>query len=316
MRQGILKIEKRILFVLAYFDVFDRPLTGFEIWKWLYGPEENISPGDLLRVLEKSEKLNKIIETRDGFYFFRGRSALVAKRSGRYAIADRKFKKAVSIVRILSKLPFIRCIGVCNSVAYSNAPLRSDIDLFVLTAPKRIWTARFFMVGCLKILGLRPSNKKVKDKFCVSFFADEENLCFRDLLFPPDPDGLEDAHFIYWLKQFMPIYDEGAFGKMERRNEWIKRYLPHCGAYEPARRRIGRAGDLKNIMEKIFGTIAPEHIFRAVQMRILPAELKRMAREDDTRVVIRGGLLKFHSNDRRKEYRDKLKQRLKAYGEI
>ena len=91
---------------IAFFDMFDYPLTPFEIWTFC-GVKSEL--GEILEVLNGN---SLPLETKYGFYFLDNRSEIVDIRQRRYNYANRKFKRALKIARFLEKHPRI------NSVFY------------------------------------------------------------------------------------------------------------------------------------------------------------------------------------------------------
>ena len=77
------ELRKNILATVAYYDVMDYPLTGFEAWKYLTriqsdlgGDKRKYSLAEVLAELQ-GEGLQRVIEVQQGFYFLRGRQSLV-----------------------------------------------------------------------------------------------------------------------------------------------------------------------------------------------------------------------------------------------
>ena len=318
--------EKGILKAIIYFDIFDFPLTIFEVWKYFYSPspleglrrknsdDQKISLLEIQEILEKSEALKDIIDRENGFYFLKGREDIIKKRLERYNIAGKKFKRAKKIIKILSLIPFIRLIAVCNTLGYSNAREESDIDLFLITAKNRIWTARFWSALILKLFGLRPTKITIKDKICLSFFVSEDHLNISDLALKP-----EDIYFNYWLNQLVPIYDaDNIYSGFIENNEWVLNFLPNSINYQVNWRREVKPGlisrAIKQLKEKFFYLI-PEKIFEKIQLVALPLNLKKLA-NFDTRVVINSQVLKFHGNDRRDEFGKIFKEKFLKYENI
>lgn len=314
-------LEKAIIATICYFDVSDYPLTLVEIWKWLldgYEPRamsfelikksaepqaHNPKLTDVQKALDDSQYLKTKIETKNGFYFLKGRKDSVEQRKKRYNIAEQKFKKAIKVIRLLRYLPFVKMIAICNTLAYSNSQPEADIDLFIITTKQHIWQARFWVTGFLKIFGLRPSPQKTQDTFCASFFIDQDNLNLKKLAIE------NDVYLYYWITQVYPVYDEGVYQQFIGANRWIKDKLVNSQAIRPSyRRRLDQVGGLKNIFEA-FGRLFPESIFKNYQLKIMPAKLREMANKD-SRVVIQDYLLKFHDIDRREEFRNLFDQRL------
>jgi len=285
-------LEKSILATIAYFDIFDYPLTITEIWKWLYleKAEEN-SPtiGEIWKILENSQLLKSLVQNSRGFYFLKNREGLLTTREERYVLAFKKLKRAKRIAGVLKFIPGIKMIAICNSLAWTNAREESDIDFFIVTDKSKIWTARFWAAGFLQIFGMRPSKKNNKDKICLSFFVSEDSLNLESLAL-----GIPDIYLVYWIAQIAPLFDcGGIYNRFWRVNDWIKKFLPNV---------FSREGTDKVSENRPTKIGLGENFFRWLQIKMLPENLKEMANRD-SRVVITDKILKFHANDRREEYK-------------
>lgn len=304
-------LEKSILATICYFDIFDYPLILVEIWKWLYvypepenlRTEEPIRMLDVQEALEKSEYLKQRMETKNGFYFLRGRTGLVKKRMERYNIAERKYKKALKIIKILRLIPYVKMIAICNTLAYSNARDESDIDLFIICEKSHLWKSRFLISGFLKLFNLRPTALETKDKICASFFLSEDNLNIRNLSIA------DDIYLKYWLTQVYPVCDNGIYQKFLSVNDWIKNDIPNFFPVQPTLRRQLKPGRFKLIFRLIF-SILSENYCKNYQWKILPENLRKIVNKD-TRVVMNNQVLKFHDNDAREFYRDSFHEKIR-----
>lgn len=288
-----------ILKTLAFFDIFSFPLTALEVWQNLFG----LGGASLGEVEAELNKISQI-KSAQGFYFLSSNSEKIVKtRHERYGLAEQKFKKVKKVVRWLALLPGVRLIGVCNTLAYSNAREESDIDLFIIAEKGKVWTARFYCLLFLKIFGLRPKAGKTKDRFCLSFFVDADNLDLTTQALPRD-----DIYLWYWINQLCPVYDAGGYyQKFKAANSWTKKYLPQSLDIEPSPRRTVRLGFLgrgiKKIKEAFIFLKFWESFFRSWQMRILPEKLKTKINKDPG-IVIKDGVIKLIINDRREGYRN------------
>lgn len=54
-------------------------------------------------------------------------------------------RKTQKYAKLLSFIPGILFVGIGNSVAMNTAHKDSDIDLFIITRQKRLWTVRFLV---------------------------------------------------------------------------------------------------------------------------------------------------------------------------
>ncbi|MDD5566742.1 MAG: hypothetical protein PHH01_00955 [Patescibacteria group bacterium] len=293
---------KSILSELAYFDIFEHPLTAMEIWR--YSNQADLTLADVLEALETDPTLREIISQRWGFYFLKGREHTVELRLKRYREAEAKYQKALKFARRLSAFPFIRMIGVCNSLAYSNSRLAGDIDFLIVAEPKRIWTARFYAASYLKLLGERPSGQETRDKICLTFFISPEGFDLR-----PIKISSPDIYLAHWVKQIVPIYDpRRLYPEFLTANSWVDELFPNgYPVIVPPTRKINQS-IFNRFRQKVFETIHSswlgdwlERYFEKVQRHRLPDQLQRLVNRD-SRVILSKQMLKFHDNDRREKY--------------
>ena len=309
--------ELFILNTIAYFDLFDYPLTLNEIYKNLYTGGMVGSAYSLLEIaneLKTNPKLHKIIATARGFYFLKKREEIIQTRLARYTLDERKLKIAQRVIKILKYLPFIKLIAICNSLSYRNAKEDSDIDFFIITAKNRIWLVRLASIFLIAILGLRPPKNKVKDKICLSFFTTEENLDLAQIKIAAD-----DIYLVYWLATLRPIYERDNFyEKFIEANLWFRKYLPN---WQPVKLGITSRVEDSNfsrhiwqIREYIFGGLIGnwlENLAKKIQFKYMSQKKKDLAILKDNRVIISDTMLKFHENDRRTEYQARFEQKRK-----
>lgn len=276
---------------LAFFDIFEYPLTLLELHKWLWESNNSISE------VQTAAAVMPQIEKKNGFYFLKGKEKHIATRQKRYLIAEEKFKKRKFILRLLCLLPRVKMLAICNSLAFSNARNQSDIDIFIITDKNKVWTGRFFTAGLVSFFRLRPTKNKTKNTLCLSFFADSEHLNMKKLQCLPN-----DIYLKYWITQIFPLYDAGDyFNRFVAANTWLKKILPNWLPKQPAYRRKIELSGLEKFIKKILSLFSFENLYKKIQLRILSPELKSM-RNKDTRVIISDNMLKLYPLDRREIY--------------
>lgn len=288
---------------IAFFDFFDYPLTAFEVWKYL---PEKVGLSAVGEVLKSGIRG---VVFRQGFYCLEGRQSIVDTRQSRYISSCRKFKKARRMARLFSFVPWVRLVALGNSIGANNLKEDGDIDFYILTQSNRIWISRFFCTGLAKLLHLRPRPDKLRDKMCLSFYADERAMDMRPLMLA-EPEGEDqDIYFVYWLAGLYPIYDQGGYyEKLIQANQWIFRALPNWQFIVPARMRTsGNAfGPMyRDLWDILLGGL--ENYAKQIQMAIMPKQLAAAARKGQG-VVINDRVLKFHLNDRREQVRERYMQ--------
>ncbi len=297
---------------IAYFDQFDFPLTEAELKRWSFSEFvlDSVGVG-----LNKSSSCGRSldmpsirieIESKQGFYFLKGREEIVEIRKQRYIIADQKFQRALKFAKLFRLLPSVRMIAVCNSLAFSNARTTSDIDFFIVTRPGMIWLTRFWLQAFLRLFRLRPHDHgvSIEDAICLSFFTTSDNLDFNNLQITKP-----DIYLALWLSQLITVYDpDNIYNEIWQRNTWIKDILPEAQAYNlaPQRRIVYTA------WSKVFIPLTCDFLektLKKIQKKLLPDSLRTMANQD-VRVVVNDKMLKFHSNDRREEMYNKWRKKL------
>jgi len=148
-------------------------------------------------------------------------------------IINDKISRARSIAAELIGIPFVRLLALGNSVAMGTATELSDLDFFVVTAPNRLWTARFFLLMQAKWLGFAKRAGTTADQADFGFWVDETALDLSPIALkksplaplsnrgelPPLKRGIEgdfvidDPYLSRWLATLIPLLDQGGVFK-------------------------------------------------------------------------------------------------------
>ena len=272
-------LRRAIISVIAFFDLFEYPLSAFEIWKYL---DRRIDFSEIFEALNKElAALSPVIENKRGFYFLRGREHNIITRQKRYNYANQKIKIARRFSRIFSFWPFIQLIAVSNLVGDHNLRDESDIDFFIIISAKRIWLSRFFCAGFAKLLNSRPRANNKKNKICLSFYITENNLNLDKLKLENDP------YFDYWIRGLFLLYN-----KKDIYNKFLSANGLACSKQEEPKISANWLLDMLEI------------IARKIQLYIMPEELKVMINKSKG-VYIGDNILKLHLHDKRQEFFNK-----------
>lgn len=308
-------LQRDIYRTLVYFSYFGYPLTVFELWKYLYRPSQAWTYSQVATAVGTLPATS--VESHHGFYGLPDEKhgdveAQVNERHDRYLDAVRKYRRLKWVLRYLRCLPFIRGVAVCNTLAFHHTRPESDIDLFVITAPGRVWTTRFLVVAPLRLLRLRPREAK-RDPIDISFLVSEVALNFDALRLQPN-----DPYFTYWLATLRPVIDRGGiFDRLVAENQTSLSSLPNtqtsdftgpipaCALSELRTGRLGSAPTLER--SRIF---LSEKWFEKLQRDNFPQDIRDL-QNHDSRVVVSSDVLKFHKNDRRLEISDYLEAKMK-----
>ncbi|MFA6423858.1 MAG: hypothetical protein WCV83_00925 [Candidatus Magasanikbacteria bacterium] len=296
-----LDLKKAVLRTLAYFDLSDYPLTVTEIKNWLYHYEVQ-DYFDLLTVLEEM-KNQKQVEEKFSYFYLPNREMVVENRRQNLVIAELKLGKARRAAKFIRSVPFLKAIFVCNTVAAGTAAGKSDIDFFIIAQAKRVWLVRFFTNLILRLFNLRTYGDNNRDKICLSFFVDDNNLNLQKL-----KACEEDIHFAYWITQMVPIFDLNNYWKsFLSANYWLKDYFPNL-LNNFIFQNLVEPGSFAMVWKKTweimwFGAYGDllEKQARDWQMLKMKLSTKEKAGQGDNGIVLNEGVIKLHENDTRIE---------------
>jgi len=236
-REFILKkipLGKRELISIIYHDIFDYPLTIFELFKW--------NAGDKVRLLKNQDV--KVVGKR-GYFSIKDREGLILKRFMRKRISTRKVVIAKRAAKILSFIPTIKMVAVTGALAMENANEEADIDLMIITSKDTLWTTRLFTLLLLDILRIprrKYGDRNQKDKLCLNIWLDENNLAWRKR-------NIFTAHEIAQIKPL--VNKEEAYEKFISKNKWIVDYWPNAVKIQNYSRQTNLRPSLFTIFEPL-----------------------------------------------------------------
>jgi len=224
-------VEKAVLATIIYFDIFSFPLTWLEVFRYLINPARvsgQLEPGSRTLSLDDVLKsLNELvsrglIETREGFYFLKGRQKIVQERIEKNKIAEEKWKKAKKYVFWLQFLPYVEIIFASGSLALGHTSYDSDLDVLVVTKKGRIWLARLLLILATSFLGVRRTKheKIAPDKICLNHFISGNSLRIP----------FESLYNAQTYVHVTPLYyrSQSLAAEFYEQNKWVKEFLPNC----------------------------------------------------------------------------------------
>jgi hypothetical protein len=295
-----LELEKAIARTIVFFDMFNYPLTAYELWQLIDYRAELIDVKKCLVNFDNGFLANKVALER-GFYFLAGREDLLKGRNDFYNLANVKNKIAERAARFLRFVPGLKMMAVCNNFYYQPV---SDIDIFIVSRKNYLWLVRGIVTILVHLLGKRRHGQKVSNRLCLSFYVSEAGEDLKPLTLESDP------YFYYWLAFLTPLYeDRGYYRDFLAANGWVKAKLPnlHDDGFIYTNKIKDNFGSL--ILKKVFyimnclglGKIM-EAGAKKIQLKKMAKNINSLAKDGDTRVVISDMVLKFHENDRRAQF--------------
>ncbi|MBT5016116.1 hypothetical protein HN748_00235 [Candidatus Peregrinibacteria bacterium] len=288
--------RQAVLATLAYFDQFQYPLTLEETERFLFQLEPD------RHHIEITLKESQLIQGRGSYYQLSQEADHIAERHLRALVAKRLWKRINRFRVIFGLVPYLKLVAVCNNLALSNSKPGSDIDLFIVTKPGRLFISRLILTVWLQLLGVRRHGSKIAGRFCLSFFVTEENLDFNFIKKEP-----LDIYLAYWFQTLQPIQgNREIYEKLLTKNsDWLQKIFMR--PLHPNMHRFKEAPlwarSLRSLQEKILNTSLGDKLEEKLEnWQITRAQKKRdlVARDNpDHGIIISRHMLKFHNVDRR-----------------
>ncbi len=301
MKFPLQSLRERCLATLAYFDLFDYPLKLEEIERYFLG---ELSSREALEHFLASSRT--FIHQLDGYYFFPGREHIVITREEREKVSQRYWKKVRSFLPFILLVPFVRMVGVCNTLSFNNASAESDIDLFIVAKAGRLFIVRFFTVLLFALLGVRRHGNKIAGRFCLSFYVDDSALDMSKI-----QSGSGDIYLPFWVLTMKPIFGRDTYSAFVKANLWIEKYFGHPLSFAVDIRKGNPLRFLGWIKEHLLkGKLGDrlENKLRSIQMKRHKHHLEDLP--SGASIVVTDHMLKFHNIDRRHDIAVKFRRRL------
>ncbi|MFN8062581.1 MAG: hypothetical protein U0Q12_25740 [Vicinamibacterales bacterium] len=201
---------------LAYADVFGAPLGLDDLHAYLDRP----ATLDTVEAAARGATRDGRVSTDGRWYTLAGSESHVERRRVRAAHAAFLWGEAERYGRIVARVPYVRLVAVSGALAVDNVEADADVDLFIVTAPERVWTVRALVLALDRLARRRGVT------LCPNYLVSVDALSFTDRT-------LFTAHE---LMQLVPLHGVSWFQALHAANGWPRRFLPN------ARPRAARAG--------------------------------------------------------------------------
>lgn len=280
-------LRESVYATAAFFDIFDRPLLPYDFLQYV--------SGDVATFLEDDQRLKQ----RDGYYFLPGSDQLLHVREMHRVVGAGYWKKVKKYTVKLEKIPFLRAVAVCNTLAFDSCTTDSDIDLFLIAGRGRIFTARFFSTLLFHLLGVRRHGKRVSGRFCLSFYVSDDGMDLADMRLK------DDAYLYFWMHSLNFVYraDDSIYTDFYANNAWFVDLLPSGMGEKAASKKRFFSGAVKSVMEFLLTGFVGDWFENFLRKRDLKRfEKRKSSLGPDSDVVVSDRMLKFHNIDRRSAY--------------
>ena len=281
-------MKDSVIKTLAYFDIFDYPLTREELFSWQW-----VGDNDCVRNYKEG---------------------IIDERQRLAPDLRKKMRVAVRGGRIIRFIPFVRAFFVCNQFNVSTKK-ESDIDTFIIIKKGRIWFARFLIILFFHLFNLRITKKQSRNKICLSFYVTDDNLDLSKIAIEQP-----DIYLTYWIEQLIPVYDSDNYlEKVRKNNSWIKKYLPNTqNGYKPLHLWSVHDNIITNLKRVFCEWLWGGSLGDSLEIKLKEIQMKKLKQKnidmESTKkdIIISDTMLKFHENDRREFFREQWREKIQS----
>lgn len=243
-----MELRSSILKTLAYFDLFNYPLSLQDIRYFL-----DVDAGEAVieRELGSLLRAGRIYPTGE-YYSLQNDPALAGRRKKGEVHADELLLIAARNARLLYQFPFVRGICISGSLSKRCADEKADIDYFIITRGNRLWIARTLMHFYKKLSYLRGH----QHRYCMNYYIDENALEIEE----------KNIFTATELLTLMPMCGNGALDRFFEANSWTTLYLPHYRHRHWLGKGHHRSTLLKRMLEALFNNPLGDRLEQKLQM--------------------------------------------------
>jgi hypothetical protein len=270
--------ELAVLQTVIYASLFDYPLTLPQLEASLVGIRAGADT--IASWWRSSDLLQSAIECRDGWYFPAGRCDLIATRSRREVLSRTLLARDRGLLALVSRMPFVRMVALSGSLAHLNAEGAADLDLFVITAPNRVWSVTVATLVMARLLGWRR-------RLCLNYVVSERAMAI-------EPRDLFSANQIIHLK---PITGGRVFERFVKTNSFVRDFYPN---FELKLNPRPQAPSPKPLLERLL-SLGLAQLAEIISRAVYGWHLRRKAATWQSRDQVRleSECLKLHTSSHR-----------------
>ena len=273
--------EWALLAAVVYADLFNSPLPVRAALN--ASPGVTFSDESEIALLARSPRLSKfVVLHRAGFLVLTGRQHLVDEMPEREQLTRTLLERNRRGLSAIAQLPFVRALVISGGIAHKNPGHRPDVDLFVVAARGRAYTAYTMLFLATKLTGSRHL-------ICPNYLVDESELAIA---------YHHDLFTAHQLVSSRPFSGQATYESFCRANEaWVKRFFPAFAPGEAV--GSGGTGELQRVCELALRAAGPfvEPLLRGAWRTRLRRRAAMATRGD---VVLSDGILKLHLSDYRR----------------
>ncbi len=285
---------------LLYYNIFNYPLKATEVFNFLH--RNGVEEQDVKASLEQLTA-QKIIFSNGELYSIQRDPSIFSKRIIGNEQAKQSMPLAFKVAQRIGRFPFVRAVMASGSLSKDYMDDDSDLDFFVITAPRRVWITRL-LLALYKRLFLRNTHKL----FCTNYFIDTDHLEIEE----------KNLFTATELATLIPLYGHDFYPLlMDANKHWVKKQFPNCRP-RPIERNFVEDKRLKTITETVITVLGGSLLNRlilAMARKRWRKLYQEQYKESDFRVAFKseGYVSKNHPRNFQKKVIELYEQQLKSF---
>ena len=247
------ELEAALLATVAYSDVFDMPVSVADSGRFLVGVRADAPDVEAAatRLVDDGR-----LRARADLLHLPGRDEVLAIHDDRRARAETMWPQARRWSRVLTWIPYVRMVAVTGGLACDSVEDHDDIDLFVVTAPGRLWLTRLAIVVVVRIAGLRGP------ELCPNYIVASDALEM----------DVRTQYVARELAQSIPLCGADVWDQLLDANSWYREHLPNAERRPEPEVASGRPGPLRAAAERLFS----RRVFERLEATEMKRKIKRL----------------------------------------
>jgi radical SAM superfamily enzyme YgiQ (UPF0313 family) len=204
----------RIYQLIAYFDLFDQPLSISKIGKLLGYKNEDVESA--VHLLAQKKK----VQTEGDLCFVPGKEWIIEKyRQKSNNLDSRKIDLTIATL-FISNIPYVRAVLLTGSSAKGTLGKHDDYDFFVIVKKNRLWIswgiftlASMFMRLMRKVR--RKSQGSISRRYCCNYYITDDNLPISD----------KNEFTALEIATAKPLFGKAMYERFIEANLWVNQYF-------------------------------------------------------------------------------------------
>jgi hypothetical protein len=277
---------------VLYASLFDYPLTLAQLRQSLI--ESCQTATEILDTYAASPALQAAVEHRDGFFLPKGRADLIDTRRERECRSKAFLQRHHLLLSLVCSVPYVRMVALSGSIAHLNLEGDGDLDLFIVTRGRRVWSVTVAVVVLAKLMRRRSI-------VCANYVVADSRLAL-------EPQDLFSASQIVHLK---PLIGRDVFRAFVAANPFVTRFYPNfheAGSPALPFRRTTMFDGAKRVAEVLLAW--PWHGLEVICRSAYRAYLKRQSAtwESPEQVRLEDDGLKLHTRSHRQSVMERFEE--------